>query len=321
MAELWLHGFPVIGASAELARRAEAWGYDGLLLADSQNLQGDVYVGLAYAARATTRLRIGTGVTNPLTRHPAVTASAIATIHAESGGRALLGIARGDSAVTQVGLRAATPDELATHVTRLRALLRGEPTDAGRLSWLDPDLAPVAVDVAATGPRTIAAGAAGADRLTLSVGAEPQRLGAAIAAARGAGPARIGAYVNVGCAEDPAVARSLVRGSAAIFAHFSSQRPEAVPEADREVIEHVGRDYDEAHHGESVVRHATELPDDFLDRFAVVGTPATVRARLAELLALGLDHLVLVPGSKDADPGTLARSDELVGELLADLRR
>jgi 5,10-methylenetetrahydromethanopterin reductase len=318
--ELWLHGFPVIGASAELARRAEAWGYDGLLLADSQNLQGDVYVGLAQAAAATSTLRVGTGVTNPLTRHPAVTASAIATIHAESGGRALLGIARGDSAVTQIGMAAATPDELATHVTRLRALLRGEATDAGRLSWLDPALPPVAVDVAATGPRTIAAGAATADRVTLSVGAEPERLAQAIAAARAAGPASVGAYVNVGCAADPAVARALVRGSAAIFAHFSSQRPDAVPAADREVIEHVGRDYDESRHGQSVARHATELPGDFLDRFAVVGTPATVRDRLAGLLALGLDHLVLVPGSKDADPAALAHSGDLVGAVLRDVR-
>jgi 5,10-methylenetetrahydromethanopterin reductase len=317
---VWLHGFPVIGASADLARRAEAWGYHGLLLADSQNLQGDVYVGLAYAARATTTLRIGTGVTNPFTRHPAVTASAIATIHAESGGRALLGIARGDSAVTQVGLPAATPRQLGEHVTRLRALLRGETTDVGRLSWLDPGLPAVEVDVAATGPRTIAAGAATADRVTLSVGAEPERLAEAIAQARAAGPARVGAYVNVACADDPGVARDLVRGSAAIFAHFSSQHAAAALEADREVIEHVGRDYDESRHGESVARHATELPDDFLDRFAVVGPPAVVRERLAGLLGLGLDHFVLVPGSKDADPAALARSGDLVGAIVGDLR-
>jgi len=320
VAELWLHGFPVIGASAELARRAEAAGYDGLLLADSQSLQGDVYVGLALAARATQTLRLGTGVTNPLTRHPAVTASAIATIHAESGGRALLGIGRGDSAVAQVGLAPASPDELAAHVTRLRALLRGETTDAGCLSWLDPALPPVAVDVAATGPRTIAAGARSADRVTVTVGAEPERLRTAIAAARAEGPARVGAYVNVGCHPDPASARTLVRGSAAIFAHFSAQALDRVLPEDRDVLEHIGQDYDMARHGQSVARHAQELPDDFLDRFAVVGTPEHVREHLAELLTLGLDHLVLVPGSKDADPTLLARSDELVGEVIGTLR-
>lgn len=320
MPELWLHGFPVVGASAGLARRAEQAGYDGLLLADSQSLQSDVYVGLTLAAAATTTLKLGTGVTNPITRHPTVTASAIATVHAESGGRAVLGIGRGDSSVTQIGHRAATPSELADHVSTVRALLRGEPTAVGRLGWLDPSLAPVEVHVAATGPRTIQAGARSADAVLLSVGAEPERLRGAIAAARAAGAPRVGAYVNVACADDPADARSLVRGSAAIFAHFSSVAPDQVLPEDREVIEHVGRDYDDARHGESIARHATELPDDFLDRFAVVGTPDQVRDRLVEMLALGLDRLVLVPGSKDGDQALAARSDELVASTLADVR-
>lgn len=320
MAELWLHGFPVVGTSAPLARRAEAAGYDGLLLADSQNLQGDVYVGLTLAAAATSTLRLGTGVTNPITRHPTVTASAIATVHAESGGRATLGIGRGDSSVTQIGARAATPDDLARYAATVRALLRGERTDVGRLAWLDSALAPVEVHVAATGPRTIRAGARAADAVLLTVGAEPARLSEAVAAARAAGARSVGAYVNVGCAADLAVARDLVRGSAAIFAHFSSQSIAGVPDADREVVEHVGRDYDEALHGRSIARHAAELPDDFLDRFAVVGSPERVRDRLAALLALGLDRLVLVPGSKDADAALLRRSDELVAGVLHDVR-
>ncbi|HEY8583423.1 MAG TPA: LLM class flavin-dependent oxidoreductase [Capillimicrobium sp.] len=320
MAELWLHGFPVIGASAPLARRAEAAGYDGLLLADSQALQGDVYVGLALAAAATSTIRLGTGVTNPVTRHPTVTASAIATVHAESGGRATLGIGRGDSSVTQIGRRAASPEELEAHVRTVRALLRGERTDAGRLSWLDPSLPAVDVHVAATGPKTIAAAARSADAVLLTVGAEPERLRAALASARAAGARRVGAYVNVACAEDPADARALVRGSAAIFAHFSSQTMAGVLPDDHDVIEHIGQDYDDSRHGQSVARHATELPDGFLDRFAVVGAPEIVRDRLAGLIALGLDPLVLVPGSKDADPGLLARSDALVAELLDDVR-
>src|SRR5665809_145521 len=78
--EIWRHAFPVAGRTAALAERIEALGFDGLLLADSQNLEGDVYVELALAAGATERIRLGVGVTNPLTRHAAVTASAIATV-------------------------------------------------------------------------------------------------------------------------------------------------------------------------------------------------------------------------------------------------
>ena len=69
------------------ARWAEAAGFDGITIVDSQNLSGDCYVALAMAAAATTRLKLGTGVTNPFTRYPAVTASAIATVQAVSDGR------------------------------------------------------------------------------------------------------------------------------------------------------------------------------------------------------------------------------------------
>src|SRR3984957_19468119 len=95
--EFWLHGFAVPGRVAETARRAEAWGFAGLLLADSQNLTADIWVELCLAAAATSRLRIGPGVTNPITRHIAVTAAAAATLQHESNGRVSLGVGQGDS--------------------------------------------------------------------------------------------------------------------------------------------------------------------------------------------------------------------------------
>ena len=67
---------------------------------------------LTVAALETERVQIGPSVTNPLTRHPAVMASAIASLHELSGGRAFLGIGTGDSAILNLGLRPA----------RLRAL-------------------------------------------------------------------------------------------------------------------------------------------------------------------------------------------------------
>ena len=50
-----------------------------------------------------------TGVTNPATRHPAALATAIATVQEESGGRAILGIGRGDTALFHLG-RTPMPD-------------------------------------------------------------------------------------------------------------------------------------------------------------------------------------------------------------------
>ena len=60
------------------------------------------------AAQATKQIKLGPGVTNSVTRDPAVTASAALSLHAESGGRAVLGIGRGDSAVQRIGPRART---------------------------------------------------------------------------------------------------------------------------------------------------------------------------------------------------------------------
>ena len=101
------HGIrvPTVGRpqdTAEFARQAETAGFDFMLVPDTPWLAGrwrDVYVHLTAAALATTNLRLGPGVTNPLTRHPQVTANAAMSLHSLSGGRAILGIGTGDNAV------------------------------------------------------------------------------------------------------------------------------------------------------------------------------------------------------------------------------
>jgi len=123
--QAWLHTFSFPHAVAERARQAEGWGFQGLLVADSQNLNADVWVELALAGAATERLRIGPGVTNPATRHPAVTASAAATLHAETGGRVVLGLGRGDSALSQIGREPVHVAELERALAAIQDYLRG----------------------------------------------------------------------------------------------------------------------------------------------------------------------------------------------------
>ena len=72
--------FPLPGMAGAMAQMFEAAGWDGVYFADTQNLAGDVFVSLGLAAAATEKMTLATGVTNPVTRHPAVTASAIATV-------------------------------------------------------------------------------------------------------------------------------------------------------------------------------------------------------------------------------------------------
>src|ERR1043166_576571 len=160
---------------------AEADGWDGLALTDSQNLAGDVFAGLAVAAQATSGLLLATAATNPATRCPAVVASAIATVQAESHGRAWLGIARGDSAMAYIGRPPMPLGQFEEALGQIQAYLRGEVVDQNgfpsRLEWpRHALLEKVPMSVAATGPRVIRLAARVADAITFSVGADATRL-------------------------------------------------------------------------------------------------------------------------------------------------
>src|SRR4029079_3786026 len=101
--ELWTMRIPETGTAAIQAERAERAGWDGITFTDSQNLVGDPFVAVALGAQATERLGFATGVANAFTRHPAALATVAATVQEESGGRFVLGIGRGDTALFHLG--------------------------------------------------------------------------------------------------------------------------------------------------------------------------------------------------------------------------
>jgi len=134
---------------------------------------------MALASCTTERIQLSTDVTNPVTRHPAVTAAAIASIQEASEGRAVLGIGREDSALAFVGHTPAYVRVLDSYLKALQAYLNGSsvpfedltywrgmapPVDTlkladtpadSRLRWLDSRDRKVPVAVAASGPRVI----------------------------------------------------------------------------------------------------------------------------------------------------------------------
>lgn len=328
--QAWLHAFAFPGRVAELARWAETAGFDGLLVADSQNLNADVWVELALAGAATERIAVGPGVTNPATRHPAVTASAAATLQAETGGRTVLGMGRGDSALTQIGSRPVATADFERALTEVQGFLRGEDVPLGeatsRIAWLPDEHPKVPVCVAASGPHVIAAGARHAERVDFTVGAEVERLRWAAGAARAAGPAQVslGAYVNLAVHPDAAVARDLVRGSVAILARFSAEGAPAdgLSDVTRSGIERLEHGYDEARHGQTGAAHARELEDAFIDRFAMAGPAEHVLGRLEGIAELGIERVIVVAGSLDADPALVAETNEnFVADVLPALAR
>jgi 5,10-methylenetetrahydromethanopterin reductase len=322
--EAWLHSFAYARRTVELARRAEAWGFDGVAVADSQNLNADMWIVLGLIAAATERISLGPGVTNPATRHPAVTASAAGTLQLESDGRVVLGIGRGDSALTQIGRRPVSVAELESALVAIQGFLRGEPVCvdgvASTIRWIaDSGQPKVPVAVAASGPHVIVVGARHAERVDLTVGAEPERVRWAVDAARaveGAESVSLGAYVNVAVHPQRAAARDLVRGSTAILARFASEGapPDGLSEITRTGIARLASDYDESRHGQRSAPAALRLADEFIDRFAVCGPADEVIERLAALGELGIDRVIVVPGSLDADPGAVQESNQRFAE-------
>src|SRR6478672_11505649 len=120
---------PEIGTVVHQAERAEQLGWDGITFTDSQNLIGDPFVAVALAAAAVDRLRFATGVTNAYTRHPAALANVAATVQETSGGRFVLGIGRGDTALFHLGRKPMPVAEFTTAVTELQTYLANETID------------------------------------------------------------------------------------------------------------------------------------------------------------------------------------------------
>ncbi|MCP3987685.1 MAG: LLM class flavin-dependent oxidoreductase [Actinomycetia bacterium] len=356
MTEFWTLGVASLRRIGSTAERVEAAGWDGLGVVDSQNLSGDCYVALAIAASHTRRLKLATAVTNPITRHPAVTAAAIASVHFVSGGRAVLGIGRGDSALAHLGRAPARVADFERYLKTLQAYLAGAsvpfdelafsesvapPVDSlalahspgtSTIGWLPGSFPKVEVEVAATGPKVLAAAARHADRVVLGLGADPERVAWAIEHIRqtrvdaGLDPdtIEIGSYVNVAPHNDLATARDLVRGGLSTFARFSIMHGEVASpasSAQREVLEQVHREYDMTSHTKGDSAQATGLPDAFVDSMAVVGPVDHCIDRLRELLDLGVTKLMFALGTSEADPEAGALSQLLVtSEVIPALR-
>jgi 5,10-methylenetetrahydromethanopterin reductase len=350
MLEIWTDGAGIPGRAARRAEQAERAGFDGMTVVDSQNLSGDPYVALALAAKATARLKLATGVTNPYTRHAAVTASSIATVQAESGGRAVLGIGRGDSALAHLGRAPVKPAAFADYLQRLQGYLRGEdvPFEAGadvdrlglanrpaasRIAWIRPGKYPkVPVDVAATGPAVIRIGAVHAERLTFAVGASLERLSWAIATARqaradaGLDPlgVSLGAYVNVVPHPDASIGREMAAGGISLFTRFSALHGRVVgpaKDSDRNVFSSVHDAYDMERHSQASSPQASRIPSEFAEKFAILGPPAYCVERLREVLALGIERLVIVGGSPLVHPDAARQAEAaFVEEVMPALR-
>ncbi len=333
MIEFWRAGGSESSTSMERARSIEAQGWDGQMFMDSQSLSADPYVMMGVWAAATERLKLSTGVTNPFTRHPAVTAASVATLQSISNGRAVLGIGRGDSALAYLGYAPVKLDAFRRALQDLQTLLSGGAVafethdnssassletislghrpDATRLKWLPEGMPKVALDVAATGPKVIEMSATIAEQVTFSVGAIPERISWALDIARNARNRQglsdqgisYGAQIIVVCHTDIEAVREAAASFVAPLARFQViQGAPAGPKSggDAENFNVIRGGYDMTKHSKTISHEklsGASLTQEFVERFAIVGTPEHCTERLLQLTALGIERFVIVgPG-------------------------
>jgi 5,10-methylenetetrahydromethanopterin reductase len=288
---------------------------------------------MGIAAAMTKTIQFSTGVTNCVTRHPAVMASSFGAVQLASGGRAHVGIARGDSALAHIGLAPAPVPVFEKYVDVLQRYLAGkevpfEEVDAAmggprrdmrraeelhigdvpkvsRMQWLPGSMPKVPVDVYATGPKIISVGARLADRVTFAVGAQAKRIRWAMELARderrkaGLDPEGVsfGAMVGVGLDDNPDRGRKRIAGVVAVSQRFSVMHGKPIGPIDAEdvpVFKALHDGYDMNRHSVTTSNQAGLLPDWFMDKHAIIGPPAAAVDRLTEIFELGIDRIVVL---------------------------
>jgi len=160
-----------------MARLGDEHGFDMVGIADTPGNAMDPWVAMTLAVSATSRVRLATCVTNLVTRHPAITASAAASVDVASGGRTILGIGTGHSGVANVGSAPAGAGVLREGVDFLRTALSGAPAAwrgvTTHLPWVRRR---VPVYAAASGPGALRAAGAAADGAFVNYGLGPEHV-------------------------------------------------------------------------------------------------------------------------------------------------
>jgi 5,10-methylenetetrahydromethanopterin reductase len=299
----------------------ELLGFDSFCHADEKWTR-DVYVRLALAAAGTSRIGLGITVTDPVGRHPALTAQATATLSEASGGRLRVVMGAGSHFETMPGYDVVKPAvAIRESIDLMRRLWAGERVTlegdvvkflGGTFDFtIPPELAP-SVWIASRGPKILAVGGAVADGVLIGSFATPSGVAWAkeqIAvglerSGRDWDDVRLASwlYVSVLEHEDDPVPDGIRRGVS--HALWSS----------REVVTGLldGIDIKDGDEFRRFLREAPHewsppvmaelrrlIPREVIDVLALVGTKHQIADRLAALEAAGIGECIAWPFPPD----------------------
>jgi 5,10-methylenetetrahydromethanopterin reductase len=288
--------------------------YDNFFIGD-ERLNHNTYALLSLAAHHTEDIGLGTGVTNPYTRHPAMTAAAMATLDTVSDGRAHLGLGGGSSiGLDPLGYEQDDPiGTVRDAIKAIRRLLDGDSVSMDRpefsLDAADLDITPqsnVPVYVAGRGPHILGLGGFRGDGVLAGAGLASVE-GMAYAREKiGNGAEKAGrdlddidivcwAFLSVADDRDAAL-----DGVNPLVGRIVNKAP--LP-----ALEAIGIDPDLARQVKAIddVRELstaelrTHIPRAVTEQFAIAGTPSECQAHVSRLRDAGVDHFGLLAFEND----------------------
>jgi len=303
---------------AVVAQRVEQLGFSSFWYPDEKFFR-DPYVGLTLAAHHTQRMDVGVCVTDPYSRHPIMTAQAIASLAEVAPGRTWLGLGAGGRGFTAMGINRERPAvALREAVQVIRRLLAGETVDyrGDVISLIDRklDFEPtegVSIMIATGSGRLVQrlAGEIG-DAAMLANYATPQALKngldrieeGARRAGRAIGDFRLISRVDVALHEDRASARKAV--APVVLSDFRSSFPalaylDDLPEfkLSSGFLNLLKRkDYRTRSQYRDPEHSASLVPEALVDHMSIAGTPQEVKDRIRAIIDMGVfDEITIHP--------------------------
>ncbi len=300
----------------QLSKQAEELSYSHIWVGDSHLIWREAFVNMAAVALNTSKVIIGTGVTNPVTRHPSVLASGYATLDELAPGRFAVGIGLGDSSLETMGRKQARLAEFEAAVAQMRAVIEGGEAELESGSKIHLNFAQnrkIPFYAAASGPKMLELSGRIADGVIILVGVDAGAIERAVeriaagAASAGRRLSDIDLVLWVPCAvsEGPGAKDAVKAHVARVIAH---PLPFTLNEQEQKVLDDIHQAYNYYQHMNPLAAQARVIPDWLVDKFAVAGTPDECRAKVEELKQSAINQVAIIPYNVgDADRGETLR--------------
>ncbi|HWP60409.1 MAG TPA: LLM class flavin-dependent oxidoreductase [Candidatus Acidoferrales bacterium] len=304
---LCFDGFYSIREMLELAKLADRAGIESIWMSDHICFRDSVASAAAFLA-ATEKIRVFAAPLTPYSRHPMITAMAIATMEEMAPGRVGATIGTGNAAaLAEIGVKVARPLRIMREYMKLlRQLLSGERVEFsgefftinGATMGFTPS-SPVPIYMTAVKPGMLRLAGEIGDGVLLSAGCAPKYIERCVkeiekGAAR-AGKTRkdtdVAGFITTSVSDNP---REAVEATKMFLAYIFRNPHHA------ENIRLGGGKVDQEGLAAAVARRDWEAAKTFISdevafAHSVTGAPAECRARLQQFVREGLDLPILLP--------------------------